>query len=210
MNMKTEFNELVDQEFKDEFKILDKNESRRDRIWKECVEEAKILTRNYKEIRFKLVDIALKCCSINRGGRTHSEKYSLDKFAKEVGINHKTLSEWVRIKTTIFDQLNEEDKKQIAYEDLAKVDRSLTGVNRRTDQYKAVLSQKFKEYKAKHPDTVRMEKYLKHLKTIEYNALHPLQIKGCKEEVIVEIISTCRNVIKLLSAYDKKEKYANK
>lgn len=37
--------DVVSEEFKTEMNVLDKNETRRERIWKECVEQGKVLVK---------------------------------------------------------------------------------------------------------------------------------------------------------------------
>lgn len=183
---------------------------KREQLWKECVDQAKILVRQYKEIRFTVVELALKCCVIHHGGRAANERFTIKRFAQEVGMKEKTLNEWIRIKINIYNNLPEDEKLNTSYEDLRYLDKQMKGQNRQdVKRFSLGLSKRLIEMKAKHACTIKMEKYLKHLKTIQFNVENQRMIKDCDIDVLIQILSICRSIVLNLSKLDKKEIYAN-
>lgn len=54
---------------------------------------------------------ATKVCEIKHGGRTRSTVYTLSKYATDIGINRKTLSEWVAVYRNVIQKLGKEAKE---------------------------------------------------------------------------------------------------
>lgn len=54
----------------------------------------------------KVAAMATKVCEINHGGRARSTTYTLSKYANDIGLNRKTLSEWVRIYRAVVSKLD--------------------------------------------------------------------------------------------------------
>lgn len=79
--------------------------------WSAAVGEAKGLVYVINKARFDIASLALKVCIIRKGGDQKTDKYktgrSLKDFAKQIGVCHKTLCEWVRIKRNVIDKLPE-------------------------------------------------------------------------------------------------------
>lgn len=210
VQMKTELNEIVSQEFKDEFKVLDKNETRRERIWKDCVEEAKVLVKTTHEIRMKIVALAEKCCVIHHGGSSTSNRYTVLRFATEIGMNPHTLLEWVRVKKNVYDELSPQDQKDIGATKLTFLDRQLKGEKRGTEQYKVALKKEVEKLKKTSASTIKMMKYANHMKTIIFNVKNKPMIKDCDEQILIEMLHLAREISWNLKYLDeKKEKYAN-
>lgn len=78
--------------------------------WEDTVNKAKGLIQLINQARMDIAGLALSVCIIRQGGK-QGDKYktgrSLKDFAKQIGICHKTLCEWVRVKRMVVDKLPE-------------------------------------------------------------------------------------------------------
>lgn len=75
------------------------------KTWEECTSRTRTLLSNKKTNRYLIACLALKACVIKWGGKHKTSDITLADFAKDVGINRKTLWTWVTIKTDIADRL---------------------------------------------------------------------------------------------------------
>lgn len=79
--------------------------------WLSYVERAKKFVKRMNRDRLDIAQLAIEACDIQLGGGNHwsgfKGVYTLKKFAEEVGITYKTLSNWVRVKRNVVDRLPE-------------------------------------------------------------------------------------------------------
>lgn len=81
--------------------------------WKECIDETKKLLGNRMVNRVGVAMFALRACKIKQGGDVRSNNFvkdsqmNLKEFAKEAGINDRTLSDWIHITRRIVMKLPE-------------------------------------------------------------------------------------------------------
>jgi hypothetical protein len=69
---------------------------------------AKGLLSEIKSHQAKIAFYATKVCEIKHGGRTASSVYTISKFAEDIGMNRKTLSEWISIYKNVIVKLGKE------------------------------------------------------------------------------------------------------
>lgn len=201
-----ELRETLDQKTKNKLNVLEKGETRRERIWKECVHDAKMIMATRQELRWEIVRLAEKCCVVELGGKPYDGRYTLRNFAKEIGLAWATFYQWYRIKTRIYDNLPVKQKDQVSFAELRFVEKEMatTGVHSPQKYSKQSVSQAFKKIKAKSESTLKMEKYLTHLKSIHYNVTNELKIKDCDSEVLGEVCHLARGIVNALNKYDRK------
>lgn len=191
--------DTVPRSTKKKLNVLEPGETRRQKLWEDCVAEAKTLVLHYKNIRLEVVALVEKCCVLHRGGRAVNSRYTVAKFAKEIGISDGTLYEWIRIKR-IKDALPDGDS--FAYEDLRLIDRQAVDIKDPVKK-KAALLKAAKEFRALSPESVKMRKYIKHLNSIYFNVKNLRMIKDCDPQTIGEIVSLCRGILQILGPIDQ-------
>lgn len=196
----------IDQKTKKKLNVLDNGETRRDRLWKECIHDAKMLMATRQELRWEIVALAEKCCVVHHGGRTTKHRYTLRNFAKEIGVSWGTFYQWYHLKTKIYDNLPAKEKKQTSYADLRFIEKAMANSDTRSrDRYsKAAIVSTLKNIKSKSETTIKMEKYLKHLKSIHWNVTNKPMVKDCDGEILGEICSLARGIVNALNKYDRK------
>lgn len=184
-------------------------ESKREKLWKDCIAEAKMLLGDYKEIRFKIVELALKCCIIHKGGKSLETRYTVKAFARDLGIKSQTLFEWMRMRQVAL-ALPVKDQKEATFAQIGAISRQfMRGVSVGDANFKEQIRSRYKDIKNQTQATIKMKKYLRHMKTIKFNVDHPRMIADCDPEVLTEILSVCRGIVYELAKRDKKPKYAN-
>lgn len=79
------------------------------KTYQQCVSKSKEYIVGRKMNRMAIAALAIRACVIKRGGKYTEEekKKTIVAFAKDINVHSKTLSDWIRIKTSIVDQLPE-------------------------------------------------------------------------------------------------------
>lgn len=81
---------------------ITKKELSEEEKWQSYVSRAQGLISKMANHRIEIAQIAQDACNVKHGGGSHwsghEGVYTLKKFAQDVGINAKTLSNWVRVK----------------------------------------------------------------------------------------------------------------
>lgn len=182
---------------KKELDVLENGETRREKTWKEAIVEAKGLIKHSDEIRFRIAELAMKCCSDSEGS-----KYTYARFSKEIGLGYTTLLEWVNVKKSVHDVLKEQDKTFLTYNQKRDLhDRTRGFAPGSVAKGKAVLKS-LKQMKKENPDTAKFRNYLAHMKNVLFNAKDKHRTKGCDREVLAEILHVSREISKNLSWVD--------
>ncbi len=88
------------------------------KTWVECVKLGKSLLKNKRINNLQIATIAIKACEIKHGGTRKpgwEEEFglTLKQYAKSINMHHKTLNDWVRIKTQIVDRLTDREKSEV-------------------------------------------------------------------------------------------------
>lgn len=98
--------------------------------WFKTDERVKKLIKNCMELeastssnRMQIAQNTLEFCQIVHGG-TQMYATTMKWFAENIGINYKTLSNWVYIKKNIWDKLSEEEKKSTTFTMMSRTYRS--------------------------------------------------------------------------------------
>ena len=182
-NLVLDTQELLD--FRDKLPV---KQTKRDKLWSECVAEAREYLKYRTDLKMKIVDLALKCCDRFHGGRTRNSLYSLKRFAEEIGIKRPTLSEWIRIKELVLDELPPE-KRNHGVDFYHKM---MTGLKHETPA--AEVEKRFDKLNNMSDAQYRFEKYLMHLKSIHFNAIRPLNMRGVKKGTLSEIAQLCSEI----------------
>ncbi len=188
--------------------VLKPGETRRDKVWKECIFSAKLLIKQGLDIKVKVVELAEKCCIVHHGGSVDKSKnrYTLRRFAKETGVKWGTFYEWYTIKNHIINNLSKEQIDDLSFSEMRRIKKSIPASEFHKKTAKKVLNNKIKELRKKTDTTIKMEHYLKHLKTIHFNVSNKLMIKDCDTEVLGKICHLSRSIVRHLAKYDKKTK----
>lgn len=165
------------------------------RNFNSCVKEAKkivgILRLNNLH-RMKIAELAVKACTIKHGGRNRYDRLTVKVFAEKVGINPKTLHEWIRHKRFIFDKLTKPqlvEFKELPAQDLKDI---ITGL--KEESIKAEVRQRFKEVVQRPRGDTRIKKYFKAITSLKYNVMNHARSSDISDDSLLLIMKECREV----------------
>ncbi len=203
--MKTTLAEVTSDKTKKDLGVLKPGETRRQKLWDMCVSEAKELVKLRQEMRWDIVKLAEKCCVVHHGGHNAELRYTVKKFAAEIGITYTTLIEWMRLKRQVFDNLDKDQQKRASMTDLRFIDQNLQGVSKTDSKFPDRVKSAYRRMAKTSQSTIKMQKYVRHLKSIQFNVKNPMLLKDCDQEVLTEILHLAREIAFELAKNDKKK-----
>jgi len=157
--------------------------------WRKAVDQAEKLLKNIDGHQMKVAEIALSVCEITRGGRLPEGTYTLTRFASEVGVNFRTLSNWVGIKRGILDKLPSYEKANAKYADLVYISREV-GQNPTAAKVKEVYQKHIEEDQFER----KIRRYTQDLKNLSYNFEKNAAAFKASEEILKEILFYTRKI----------------
>lgn len=99
-------------------------------VWNRCIREAKLLVMKRDQARIHICELATEACDIKKGGGGHwskfKDQYTVSNFAIDIGINPKTLLEWLAVKRYVYDKLNKKFQGEAKWTVMAKVRREVS------------------------------------------------------------------------------------
>jgi len=84
--------------------------TQKERKYRSAVAEAKNLLATLEKAKMRIAQLAYENCEVILGGHAVGDRYSLSMFASDIGVNRKTLSDWVH-NYEIKLRIEEESKK---------------------------------------------------------------------------------------------------
>lgn len=160
--------------------------------WTTCVAKAREIHRTLDLPQLEIAKIALEACTITWGGskkKIAENQHTITRFANEIGVNKKTLSNWVAAYKNVYVRLDNDYRKDLSYTDIVKLARTINRdtpvdeVNRLADKY---INEDSYEMK--------VQRYLVHLRSLCYNFEHHSAHMRCSDETLSEILFYCRTI----------------
>jgi hypothetical protein len=163
--------------------------------WAENVKRAKEICSLKNENQMAVAGLALDVCEISWGGKSYAGKFTLKRFAVEIGMSDRKLSQWISVRKNVYEKLPEDDRLGVSYTKLVHV---ATRVTR--DSSKKFVQEKFDELAKGDPFEPRMLRCLADLRTAAYNfeqkdAADKLSI-ATQEEFLFFCQVVSRNILK--------------
>lgn len=158
--------------------------------WQANIEEAKALLKDRKASQMKIAQLALEVCEITWGGGRKLEGRSLGDFAKEIGVQNKTLSSWVCIKRNLYDKLSPDLKLKSRVGDLFLAAKGLPSNCSVEEANKSVGEIVYNSG----PDR-RMLSLISQLKSLYSNMSKETVVMLCKKEILQQIKFYCEQIL---------------
>jgi hypothetical protein len=98
--MKTELRDTLTPDQREKWDVLEKGETRREKLWADCVAEAKRLIKKYDDIRMDIAELAMRACA-DAEIKGVKFKYTVSRFAMEIGLAESTLRAWVEARRVL-------------------------------------------------------------------------------------------------------------
>lgn len=142
--------------------------------------------------RIKVAEIALKAAVLINGGRAPITRNTVKSFSDKIGVNNKTLYEWIRYKKLVYDKLDRARKDSYNELSMDTIKHITKGIKRQTPA-KTVQKRYDQFYKRSSIET-RMHKYISHLRTVLYNCSNHGRMMEIPDSILLEVLGTCRKI----------------
>lgn len=177
-------------------------------LWEKNIREAKGYVQNYQKTRWIICDLCNEVCDTSHGGRKTNSIYSITRFANEIEIDRKTLYEWLRVKKLVVDKLSKTTREKIHTFKYSDIEGIVDKVNENDSQKHVQML--FERQLEIDPATKTFKKYIKHMKSILFNASKPLRTKEIPQIEVEEMVKLCNTIAGLLSKeISLREKYGS-
>lgn len=167
---------------------------RREKLWAECVQQAKSLVKKYEDVKMDIAELAMKACS-DAEVKGHKLKYTVSRFANETGLNPATLQTWVEARRVIIRL--PVDKRGYSISHYREVAKQIPD-----DASDAQIERQLNRVVRKHQDrNYKFVMYTAKLKSLLKNARDEESVKQCDDDVIEEILHLCSEVAHYIDLY---------
>lgn len=168
--------------------------------WTKYVAHAKTYVKGMNQGRMKIAELAIEACDIQWGGGNHWKKfegvYTIKRFAAEIGVHSKTLSEWCAIKRLVKDKLPEglfvENNYMAAQRTRQRIDRK-TKPKKVAEVYQEELDREGPAY--------YFYQALKRLRTTRHLVTKRLDLSEVSKEEIAAMRDACREIDTVLTDF---------
>lgn len=158
-------------------------------LWNRNVEQAKFYLNSRKTNQMIVAALAIESCEVIWGGKSDG-LFTYAEFARKIGINPKTLYNWVTIKKNVYDKLNAEEQTNGVYSDFAFVAKKIN----KSDTSKEV-NKIFKLYNKNNP-AKKIIRYMHSLKALAYNFRDSETTIKLENKYVEEILFYCDLITK--------------
>lgn len=176
-------------------KLTDKTNTDNSELkWQQCVERAKHIKNMVKNNRLILANIAIEACDIVWGGGGHwnnfSKQRTVNDFASLIGLNTKTLYEWIRVKKFVVDKLPTGDYSATRLWKILRYVQEKVTKDASPDQVLAIYN---KEMSREGPN-VKIKQVIKTTKNVKHFVTQN-DLSKIHAEDLVELKATCQDIV---------------
>lgn len=152
-----------------------------DTKWQENVARAKEFCEQKKISQMRVAELALEVCEITWGGYHLEKKYTLKRFADEIGMSMKALSTWCAVRRMVYEKLPKDERDSVTFTKLHHIALRVT-----KDSTPEFVVEKFKEIAKMDSLENTMLRHLADVRSATYNfavndAASRLNIKTVEE-----------------------------
>jgi len=178
-----------------------KKKLNKEALWAEKVVEAKNLLGIKEARQMEIAIIALDICEITWGGgrSRHDELFTLKRFAHEININPKTLSNWIAVKKLVYDKIPQKIRNEVTFTFMAQIAKSIN-----KDSSPAKVSKMISKFIDQSSVDVKLLGYLGVVKSILYNLEERSGSITCGKDTLEEILYYAIELKKAILRENKK------
>lgn len=167
--------------------------------WEKNVLEAKQLSKSSKDKPYiRIAQLALEVCEISWGGakkKIAGNPYTLTRFAKEIGVNPKTLSNYCAAYRAVHARI---PKNLTANLSLSEVKHIAGGITKDTPTEEVIRL--VTNHNSIHSYERKISRYMRHLRSLSNNFKNGGAALAVSEELLQEITFYCQAILKAIKA----------
>lgn len=165
--------------------------------WEECVKAAKLCVVRIGQYRMYIAKLAMRACDITHGGGGHwndfEDQRHLGKFAQEIGVNHKTMNEWVATYRDVVLKLPPNEREMAMEDGNYKAVRRVKGQVVKNTPKKEVRVL-FDQEKQRTHSSEKMGKYCRYMQVARTDICKNLKLDNCKRNEMERIVAFCEDI----------------
>lgn len=161
-------------------------------LWEINISEAKSLLRSKKGFQMQVGRLALEVCEVKWGGSSESLRTIKD-FAREVGVNPKTLSNWMALYRDVYSKISSDIRAKASVSDLNITHRMIEKDTKPSEINKILGRMLFDAS----PDR-RLFKYLGTMSSILTNMEREETVALCSQDTLEEILFYSTSITKAI------------
>jgi hypothetical protein len=156
--------------------------------WVENVNRAKDLVSLRKKNQMIIAALALEVCEISWGGnRVTDGRYTIKRFAEEIGMTGKALSQWIVVKRNVFDKLSFEDQSKASFTQFSHV-----ALRVKKDFTEKEVKRIFNEVVNDNDYENRIARYMHHIRSLANNFENQQAARKVSQNICEEAMFYCR------------------
>lgn len=178
--------------------------------WNRLVSAAREKVLMISKARMDLADLALSACVLTHGGgghwTQHEGKKTVISFARDIGINYKTLIEYIRLKKRIVSRLKPGSYDERNFAALCRTQISVQGI-KEADLTDEKVQENYDYEKTRKLETHHIYQAIKYTACVK-NKLKDnlLKVDKCKNTEVNELIFNCKEILKSIESQGYKSK----
>ncbi len=170
--------------------------------WNKTIKDCKVVLAEHFSAKLKIAEAAIECC-YRKDGTPRPREYSLARFAKELGMAHGTLKEWVNLKRTVWDKLSKKNQNPDTFTVYqARTIRKIAGPQAKAKDVNAVYSN---VTDLGNKNKMKFRQYIDRLESIKHNTVIFDKIKGADESQLLQMQSLCLEIADNIKTYRKRK-----
>jgi hypothetical protein len=158
-------------------------------MWAENVQKAKTMVSVRKQNQMEIAGLALEVCEITRGGPAVIGRYTLKRFAEEIGMNSRVLSGWVSVRVKVYSKLPSEKRTGCTFTQLAHV-----ALRVAPDSTQGFVLKRFAEICEKDPFEAKLCRRLPAIRAAAQNFAKEGAAGRLPVEMLQEFLFYCGNI----------------
>lgn len=151
--------------------------------WAENIEKAKNLYSQRNKSQMYIAGLALEVCEITRGGPHIEGKYTIARFAEEIGMSPRNLSNWIAVRKLVYDRIDDKKKEECSYTQLATV-----ALKVKANSPIDFVKEKFEEVVHSNSIQQKIRRYLNDLRSCAWNFENKNAAEKIDRETAEEIL----------------------
>jgi hypothetical protein len=157
--------------------------------------QAKALVKEINDNKWKVAKLALEAVDIKTGGHL-KEVYSISKFADDIGLHRKTLSNWITEYKTVVVHLPEESLSLLPLKGTLRgaITRTYQEASRTNQKDPEVIRDLFNKQFYRNQEDRELETFLRQMRNLEFFINKKIVLKKMDQQHLSELLFNCNKI----------------
>lgn len=167
--------------------------------WTRYVTNAKGFVKAMQQNRMDIAKCAVEATNIEGNGYGRGKKFTVEKFSQEIGVNYKTLLEWIQVYRNVVAKLPE---GTYTGKDFEAFRRTRQRVEPETPP--AAVARILEEEKSRNMDSHYFVQSMKRVRTLKYFICNKADLSQIPWDELAELLVVCESMTKRIKEFQTK------